>query len=100
MIAIMFLITSVTIGFSSDVPQAIQDLLKTQPVYIIFTAVAHHNGELLQYATVWVEPYYLIVRFKASIEGLYFSLDDILEIFIVKDGAALTIWTRAPPAAR
>ena len=97
MLALALIIGVLTAG-SNEVPQAVLERLKNQEVEVVAEMSVQKNGEVLHFATLRLEPYYLIVKLHRIIEGWTFGDEDIYEVFIIKDEKAVTIWARSPPA--
>ena len=88
----------VVLTAGDGVPQAVLERLRTQEVEVVAEMSVQKDGELLHFATIFVRPYYLIVKLHRVIEGFQFGDEDIFEVFIIKDKKAITIWQRSPPA--
>ncbi len=93
-------ITALTAGGYNGVPMAVLERLKSQPAYVISVLEVQENGNIRKFATVYVRPYYLLVRVRTEKDGRpYFLNSDIYEVFLVRGEEIITIWTRiiTPP---
>ena len=81
---------------SDSPPLPVLERLKTQEFQVVSQVQVSENGNIHNFATIYVRPYYLIVRLHRTIEDWQFDDSDILEVFIMKGEDIITIWTKPP----